>query len=62
MFLHLELWLYGHVHIVINIGDFNIGKFSEKSPIANINSLPINHLVRYVENIIQKVTFIKSYN
>ena len=33
-------WLYGHVHIVINISEF-----SEKSPITNINSLPINHLV-----------------
>ena len=41
-FLHLELWLYGRVHIVINIGDF-----SEKTPIANINSSPINCLVRY---------------
>ena len=29
-FFCLELWLYGHVHIVINFG-----KFSEKSPIAN---------------------------
>ena len=40
---HLELWLCGHVHIVINIG-----KFSEKLPIANINSSPINHLVQYL--------------
>ena len=45
--LHLEQWLCGHVHVVINIGDFNIGEFSEKLPITNINSLPINHLVRY---------------
>ena len=29
-------WLCGRVHVVINIGDFNIGEFSEKSPIANI--------------------------
>ena len=29
------------------IGDFNIGEFSEISPIANINSLPINRLVQY---------------
>ena len=32
---------YGCVHIVINIGDFDIGKFSVKLPIVNINSLPI---------------------
>ena len=38
----LKQWLCGHVHVVINIG-----KFSEKSPIANINSSPINRLVRY---------------
>ena len=31
----------------INVGGFNIGEFSEKSPIANINSSPINRLVRY---------------
>ena len=31
---------------VINIGDFNNGKFSQKLPIANINSSPINCLVR----------------
>ena len=43
-------WLCGHVHVVINIGDFNIGEFSEKSPIANINSSPINRLVRYLAN------------
>ena len=30
----------------INVGGFNIGEFSEKSPIANINSSPINRLVR----------------
>ena len=47
-FLCLELWLYGHVHIVINIGNFNIGKFYEKSPITNINSSPINRLIRYM--------------
>ena len=29
------------------IGDFNIGEFSEKLPIANINSSPINRLVQY---------------
>ena len=29
------------------IGDFNIGEFSEKLPIANINSLSINRLVQY---------------
>ena len=34
-FLCLEQWLCGHVRVVINIGDFNIGEFSEKSPIAN---------------------------
>ena len=40
-------WLYGCVHIVINYWQiYNIGKFSEKSPIANINSLPINRLVQ----------------
>ena len=49
-FLRLELWLYGHVHIVINIDNFNIGKFSEKSPITNINSSPINRLVQYHYN------------
>ena len=32
---------------MINVGGFNIGEFSEKSPIANINSSPINRLVRY---------------
>ena len=36
-FICLELWLYGCVHIVINIG-----KFSEKSSITNINSPPIH--------------------
>ena len=41
-FLCLELWLFGCVYIVINIGEF-----SEKSPIANINSSPINCLVRH---------------
>ena len=30
------------------LADFNIGEFSEKSPIANINSSPINRLVRYM--------------
>ena len=45
-FLRLEQWLCGCVHVIINIGDFNIGEFSEKSQIANINSLPINRLVR----------------
>ena len=39
-FLCLEQWIYGCVYVVINIG-----KFSEKSPIANINSSPINCLV-----------------
>ena len=34
--LCLELWLYGCVHVVINIGEF-----SEKLPISNINSSPI---------------------
>ena len=35
-FLCLELWHYGHVHIVNNICDVNIGKFSEnhQSPIV----------------------------
>ena len=33
--------------IVINIGYFNIGEFTEKLPIANINFSPINRLVRY---------------
>ena len=48
-FSSYEQWLCGRVHVVINnFGDFNIGEFSEKSPIANINSLPINRLVRYV--------------
>ena len=46
--LSQALWLYGHVHIVINICNFNIGELSEKSPITNINSLPINRLVRYM--------------
>ena len=46
-----EQWLCGRVHVVINsFGDFNIGEFSEKSPIANINSSPINRLVRYFIN------------
>ena len=36
------LCLYGCVYIVINISDFNIGKFSKKSPFADINSSPIN--------------------
>ena len=40
---HLKLWLYGHVHIAINIGDFSIGKFSKKN-----FQLPINHLVQHV--------------
>ena len=40
-------WLCGRVHVAINIGDFNIGKFSEQSSIANINSSPINRLVWY---------------
>ena len=43
----LEQWLCGRVNVVINIGDFNIGEFSEKLPITNINSSPINCLVRY---------------
>ena len=38
LILHLELWLYGRVHIAINIGNFNIGEFS------NIKTSP---LVRY---------------
>ena len=47
-FSSYEQWLCGRVHVVINnFGDFNIGEFSEKSPIANINSSPINRLVRY---------------
>ena len=46
-----SLWQYGRVHIVIKIGDFNIGKFSEKAPIANINSLPINRLVQYYKHV-----------
>ena len=37
----------GFVGIVINIGYFNIGEFTEKLPIANINFSPINRLVRY---------------
>ena len=40
-------WLYGHIHIELIIGDFNIDEFSEKSPIANINSFPINSPVWY---------------
>ena len=32
----------------INVGGFNIGEFSEKSPITNINSSPVNRLVRYI--------------
>ena len=36
---------YGRVQI--KFGDFNIGELLKNSPIANINSSPINHLVRY---------------
>ena len=36
---------YGRVRI--KFGDFNIGELLKNSPIANINSSPINHLVRY---------------
>ena len=50
--LTLSLCLYLYVHLsfslFINIGIFNIGEFPEKSPIANINSSPINCLVRYI--------------
>ena len=38
---------YGHVRI--KFGNFNIGELLKNSPIANINSSPINHLVRYTE-------------
>ena len=38
--LHLEQWLCGCVCVVTNNGEF-----SKKSPIANINSSPINYLV-----------------
>ena len=41
----LELWLYGYVSMVINIGEFII-----KLTIANINSSPINCLVWYMTN------------
>ena len=37
---------YGRVRI--KFGDFNIGELLKNLPIANINSSPINHLVRYV--------------
>ena len=33
------------------MSDFNIREFSEKSPIANINSLPINCLVQYYKHV-----------
>lgn len=36
LFSRLEQWLYGCVHIIINIGDFNIVEFSEKLPITNL--------------------------
>ena len=36
---------YGRVRI--KFGDFNIGELLKNSPIANINSSPINYLVRY---------------
>ena len=39
----MALWVTECVHVVINIGEF-----SGISPIANINSLPINRLVRYI--------------
>ena len=38
---HLNLWLYGHVHIAINIGDFSIGEFLKKIPIANKSSCTV---------------------
>ena len=45
---------YGRVRI--KFGDFNIGELLKNSPIANINSSPINHLVRYAKHIMHYVT------
>ena len=47
-FFEFLQWLCGCVHVV-----FNIGEFTEKSPIANISFMPINRLVRYICNILQ---------
>ena len=41
---------------IFSIGKFIIGEFSEKLPIVNINSSPINRVVRYVKIIIMKVS------
>ena len=40
--------------VQIKFADFNIGELLKNLPIANINSSPINHLVRYREDKEQK--------
>ena len=55
-------WLYGCVHIVINIGGFNIGEFCEKLPILLLaNKSPCTVITLYTHYTITTSTCTCAY-
>ena len=50
--LKIKVWL-------LILVDFNIGDFVLKSPIANIYSPPIFHLIRYGDWLIANIVYLK---